>query len=234
METAPRNCRFLSLVVVELVLNHSIPIARLSSGLAWGSWELLPLYGCEIGQQRASQSQSLLQRGPYSGWGWSRHSIAFNRMRGPLRSLHQGCCRWGESLESLKAPDSLESLEDGRTSLGLGESGGISMISRIKTLESLENEQFWNDLFFKGPVSRLHFWWPEEGVITKGVLPQEESLKSLKFSINSLERTFRPPKKKELASPPHPRTKQAPSRRQAPPPSPPSTFNKTRLPPPRT
>ena len=39
------------------------------SDLERGGWELLPVHGCEIGRDRASQSHSLSQRGPYSGRG---------------------------------------------------------------------------------------------------------------------------------------------------------------------
>ena len=50
--------------------DYRTTIARLSpllvSGLGWGGWELLPVRGCEIGRDRASQSHSLSQRGSYS------------------------------------------------------------------------------------------------------------------------------------------------------------------------
>ena len=62
--------------------HYSTTIAQLSfpDGLERGGWELLPVPGCQIGRDGASQSYSL-------SWssGWSRDNIAFDRLRGPLR-----------------------------------------------------------------------------------------------------------------------------------------------------
>ena len=58
-------------------------------GLERGGWELLPVCGCEIGRDRASQSYSLLQRGSYSGREVTAEiAQAFNRYKGATKDRH--------------------------------------------------------------------------------------------------------------------------------------------------
>ena len=64
--------RFLFRTCFEGVWDTIAPLSRgwaPPSGLERGGWELLPGRGSEIGRDRAFQSRSLSQRGPYSGRG---------------------------------------------------------------------------------------------------------------------------------------------------------------------
>ena len=91
------SCAFLFRACFKGFRHYSTTIAWLSSliGLGWGGWELVPVCRCEIGRHRVSQSHSLSQRDPIAVEEVNRDSIAFNRLRGPLR---QQCSRSEKAL----------------------------------------------------------------------------------------------------------------------------------------
>ena len=69
-----------------------------------------------------------------------------------------------ESLESLKSPDSLESLENGRILLCFPQSGGsLKSLESLNSLESLEKFKW---TFLKRPLfQKTPFSEPEKGVL---------------------------------------------------------------------
>ena len=80
-----------------------MPQSRSRDLIVWcsmerGSWEFLPACACEIGRDRASQSNSLSQKGFYrSRVGYRRDNVTFDWLRGPVQVWR----RFSKVLDSL-------------------------------------------------------------------------------------------------------------------------------------